>query len=585
MSIPTSELEKEVLNALFRQEKPIIFSVNGGLIKLGYTHHKTSHMNREEHADALINGLRFRGNGTKQDWAGTNMWERVLDYAKKPPLNDKRLNAIWEQVKKEKKWVEGVAPAPAEPAPPPAPAEPAPPQPAPAPKPAQGGKRDVIVDTLRRRVEELKLRIDQLEKRNRELLTELQAEKKKWTKHLEDMERLEGLDDDTADILERRLAFCELKPVRVLKDYAPQDGPLIFEDRDTPELKHSFREPYFVIDFQHHRLLFVNGRIYEKDNPLRIGTATLEKTGDNTYELSKIDFKKYMGFKSRDDLDREEKYRRLWYPTDEEKEEDKIMAIERARKDARFKIEGDTLFWNGQEYKYDAVSNKVMDTEDDEVLGRVEEDELGPKVVFDGSSDEESEESEGSETSDDDDSDSDESVDIPAGTEDVVIEGVRCMITPLIPKEEKGHPWADSGYDYMLLTEEADYLGVFNNTARDISGEVDFEDMDDFVWVDEKARVMFLELMRDNMEDSGRGAYVMTAERRIPKGILKKEVQDQQIGGMTKGHFHKEVPVILHGGELVIPKKHVAEVMKQSSLAKEISKIPPTWTKIKKIIK
>ena len=66
---------------------------------------------------------------------------------------------------------------------------------------------------------------------------------------------------------------------------------------------------------------------------------------------------------------------------------------------------------------------------------------------------------------------------------------------------------------------------------------------------------------------------------------VPQKIRSLQIGGMTEGHFHKEVPVILHGGELVIPKKHVAEVMKQSQLAHKISKIPPSWQKIKEIIK
>mgnify|MGYP003670716526 FL=1 len=66
---------------------------------------------------------------------------------------------------------------------------------------------------------------------------------------------------------------------------------------------------------------------------------------------------------------------------------------------------------------------------------------------------------------------------------------------------------------------------------------------------------------------------------------VPQRIRSLQIGGMTKGHFHKEVPVILHGGELVIPKKHVSQVMAQSELAKQISKIPPTWQKIKEIIK
>ena len=38
MAIKTTDLEKEVLNALFRQEKPIIFSMKGGLEKLGKGH-------------------------------------------------------------------------------------------------------------------------------------------------------------------------------------------------------------------------------------------------------------------------------------------------------------------------------------------------------------------------------------------------------------------------------------------------------------------------------------------------------------------------------------------------------------------
>ena len=109
-------LEIEVIRALFSQPKPIIFSMKGGLEKMGKGHHKTSHMNREQHTEALIEGLKFKGQGVKEDWTGGDPWSIILSFANlKKPLNDPKLNAIWEKVKENKKWDDSYSGIEAEP--------------------------------------------------------------------------------------------------------------------------------------------------------------------------------------------------------------------------------------------------------------------------------------------------------------------------------------------------------------------------------------------------------------------------------------------------------------------------------------
>jgi len=97
--------ENEVIKALFSQPKPIIFSMKGGLEVIGKGHHVVSKMNRDQHTEALMNGLKYRGQKVKEDWSGGDPWSIILSYANlKKPLNDPKLNAIWEKVKENKKW-------------------------------------------------------------------------------------------------------------------------------------------------------------------------------------------------------------------------------------------------------------------------------------------------------------------------------------------------------------------------------------------------------------------------------------------------------------------------------------------------
>ena len=125
------------------------------------------------------------------------------------------------------------------------------------------------------------------------------------------------------------------------------------------------------------------------------------------------------------------------------------------------------------------------------------------------------------------------------------------------------------------MDSEAEYLGFFKNWNGK-EGVQQWRNLEGFEWFNKEAKENYIKMRNEFLEEDGQE----TSSYRVPQ-----KIRSLQIGGMTKGHFHKEIPVILHGGELVIPKKHVEEVMRQSGLAKKISKIPPTWTKIKKIIK
>ena len=133
-------------------------------------------------------------------------------------------------------------------------------------------------------------------------------------------------------------------------------------------------------------------------------------------------------------------------------------------------------------------------------------------------------------------------------------------------------------FKYSLMdADEGEFLGFFKNWNGK-EGIQEWRNLEGFEWLSKEKKEDFIKMRNEFLKEDGQD--ISSALYRVPQ-----KIRSLQIGGMTKGHFHKEIPVILHGGELVIPKKHVEEVMKQSGLAKKISKIPPTWTKIKKIIK
>ena len=153
---------------------------------------------------------------------------------------------------------------------------------------------------------------------------------------------------------------------------------------------------------------------------------------------------------------------------------------------------------------------------------------------------------------------------------DLIVGEVKQYESDFNPKNE------EEGFKYSLTDTEAEYLGFFKDWKEKDNQPINWNDLKGFEWFSKEAKANYIEQRNELLDDEG----IDTDRYSIPQRI-----RSLQIGGMTKGHFHKEVPVILHGGELVIPKKHVSQVMAQSELAKQISKIPPTWQKIKEIIK
>lgn len=708
MAIKTTDLEKEVLNALFRQEKPIIFSLKSGLEKLGRGHHKTSHMNRNQHADALIKGLDFRGNKTKQDWGGENLWGKVLNFSnEKKPLNDTRLNAIWEIVKKDKTWdeerfkgievekkleikynysgsgkmvreVEGEVIVPQGPALPQKPIT------------ADGGSELILTQ---------KQRIRELEKRNRELLNEVQAERRRIK--VVEAERTEkvGSVKSERNRLIRRLAFYEMKPVNILEEYDEGDKSLEFESAgnlnyEVRGIHYDYRN-FILIPFQENRLLydFSNGELYFRDGE-RVGSADLrdlDRTGKTAgafygegfgrgktdilenieVDEERIKYRGGEGFRRRSEFQGE---RTREQKTDKQRRElnklikefenggspviigdygGEMITIEEREGGMKFPKEyvvynddadkiGDwdkergiinrivpqgkppepqseseeeeesspegfedfiEIEFEGNDFLIDEDTDKVYAFDgiyvgewvDSDIVWKNKEEkkkhdiirqkETGAEPSSDSDMEDISSESD-IETTDEEEESSDE--DISEDMENIQLEYVDLIVDkiPLKPEQRDSQQIQakSAGKSHMILTDDADYLGFFNYPLdKPLSMIRRWNELRDFVWVDSKQRQVYIDSMRDIMEDEGQERNIPDAESRVPTNIMK--VQDQQIGGMTKGHFHKEVPVILHGGELVIPKKHVAEVMKQSALAHQISKIPPTWQKIKKIVK
>ncbi len=690
MAIKTTDLEKEVLNALFRQEKPIIFSMKAGLEKLGKGHHKTSHMNRTQHADALIKGLDFRGNKTKQDWGGENLWGKVLNFSnEKKPLNDTRLNAIWEQVKKDKTWdeerfkgievekkvdkirgsleeVEGEVIVPQGP----------PPQPA---RDHSANPELIVVQ---------KNRIRELEKKNRELLNEVQAERRQGiTKGFQEDRKRESIERERNQ-LERRLAFYEMKPVIVLEEYDEGEKNIEFE---TPfSLSQDEYSDFILIPFQETRLLYDkrNEKLYGR-NGFEVGNADYaisyedrkissldnieldESQGEGLSNFRKReDFQGERRVEQRIDLQRRElnkmirEFENGGSPviigdyggemiTIEEREEgmkfpkeyvvyndnaDKIGdwskeegIINRITPQKKEEVEEESspegfedfieIEYEGNDFLIDEDTDKVYAMDgiyvgiwdaDDGIVWKNKEEKKKHDIIrkketgAPPSSDEESDaESEVSEQSDiesevssqsDIDSDISSESDIESSDEEsnpdmetIQLSFVDLIVDKITADDKQSRLGKGAGRTHTLMNEEAEYYGFFNYPLdKSLNNIRQWSDMRDFVWLDSGQRQEYIDSMRDIMEDEGKVRNIPESEEKVPTAILPKipeNLQDQQIGGMTKGHFHKEVPVILHGGELVIPKKHVAEVMKQSDLAHQISKIPPTWQKIKKIVK
>ena len=684
----TSPLEKEVLNALFRQEKPIIFSLKAGLEKLGKGHHKTSHMNRNQHADVLMKGLEAT-KGSKQDWTEGNLWGRVLDFAnKKKPLNDIRLNAIWELVKKNNKWSDEYAKVGTEvidrgrfgqsgrlpkkavgevegtrrrkigrggditfkqevPVVPEGPGGSV----LGASAPAPAARPEPDKQLLKAKDDRIAL----LEKRNRELLNELQAIKRAEKVELGRVRESKERYKKGEKSLLRRLAFYEGgkegRIAELTEEYDPEEKIFQFKNMTDSLSRGNISEfsDFILLGIEDEIILFDkdNGLFYDKEGGV-IGKGEFSIPGDSVIknvDLSDLQFEERISGKRKKrgrELPLKTQIKNLniqinsymnqedygeedgadpfivgpYGPKDDEIiieelppgsgnfvvvdnedgetiadwdrqkgmiNEDKYREIKRKerqeKEEKRISIEGNVIYHKGMEYNYNPDTKEVIDIDDGEVIGKVVEEEGVPgglTIEFEGFTTSEEEEEE--DTTDEEDTD-EESVDFEDISSEVQLEFVDLLLTDLDYDEAK----KTGLYDSELVNDEADVLGFFNN-REELVGRIDWEDLEDFVWLNESARQTYLETMRDLMEDSGAGAMIPQAEARVPKKIFKK-LQDQQIGGMTKGHFHKEVPVILHGGELVIPKKHVAEVMKQSPLAFQISKIPPTWQKIKKIVK
>ena len=132
-----------------------------------------------------------------------------------------------------------------------------------------------------------KQRIRELEKRNRELLNEVQAERRRIK--VVEAERTEkvGSVKSERNRLIRRLAFYEMKPVNILEEYDEGDKSLEFESAgnlnyEVRGIHYDYRN-FILIPFQENRLLydFSNGELYFRDGE-RVGSADLrdlDRTG------------------------------------------------------------------------------------------------------------------------------------------------------------------------------------------------------------------------------------------------------------------------------------------------------------------
>jgi hypothetical protein len=70
-------LEEKFMESIFESTKPQLFSLRGGLEKLGQGYHKISHMNRDEHTQALLKCKK---------WRGDNHWKKIIPLVKKSTM-------------------------------------------------------------------------------------------------------------------------------------------------------------------------------------------------------------------------------------------------------------------------------------------------------------------------------------------------------------------------------------------------------------------------------------------------------------------------------------------------------------------
>jgi len=83
------DYEQRVMYNIFTQQKPQLFTMRGGLEKLGAGYHKISHMNREEHAQALIQC---------RNWRGRDHWKKIISVMKKNEINDDDTRLVVEEI-------------------------------------------------------------------------------------------------------------------------------------------------------------------------------------------------------------------------------------------------------------------------------------------------------------------------------------------------------------------------------------------------------------------------------------------------------------------------------------------------------
>ena len=700
--------EIEVIRALFSQPKPIIFSMKGGLEKMGKGHHKTSHMNREQHTEALIEGLKFKGQGVKEDWTGGDPWSIILSFANlKKPLNDPKLNAIWEKVKENKKWDDSYSGIGFKPQSPPGSGnfgipQPNPPQSGPGqphgvpiipeaveevqPDPVPEVPAEAPIPKQVQVVSEVKnKRIAELEKKVREQLLEINSLKKEVEKvearQIYSKQREERLEEEIKSLkIQLKAGSGPVKPQK----YEYIDLRYYFNRDDEFSEEFTYQGRNYIYEFK-------DGFLYDSDGDKAgkakyvniVGSATGAKKNDRSQMVRLQNIEIFdepieddppppetapvgLGgdISSDDDSDSDdesifdddfngrdyvvnkknrklydedlnevgtadfegEKITKIYLNKDKtteqiksKKEEAKTKAFEDARssglldkepeikeidlddfdpddfveiefEDMDYLINDATeephpVYSMTGEYVGKWIENLgiVFENKEDDPVQRKDpvmtpglsadiEDQKPPSPVPES----DSEESDIESVSEESDIESSES-DIESSDEETEMWEIQIdYVDLLVGLTSSMDPEEAEGFKYSLTDAvEADYMGFFKDWDEK-DGAKQWSDLKGFEWINKEAKANYIGQRNELLDDEG----IDTDRYSVPQRI-----RSLQIGGMTKGHFHKEVPVILHGGELVIPKKHVSQVMAQSELAKQISKIPPTWQKIKEIIK
>lgn len=72
------DYEQKFMESIFESTKPQLFSLRGGLEKLGQGYHKISHMDRNEHTQALLKCKK---------WRGDNHWKKIIPLVKKSVMD------------------------------------------------------------------------------------------------------------------------------------------------------------------------------------------------------------------------------------------------------------------------------------------------------------------------------------------------------------------------------------------------------------------------------------------------------------------------------------------------------------------